>query len=52
MINDNYRLKVIPGDPVTKFDASEQIDHHKLDNSGNANDLLNEISSKLESEDN
>jgi hypothetical protein len=49
IMNDKYRPNIINDDPVTQFDALSQTDHDKSDDSGNANDFLNELSRKFES---
>jgi len=48
-INDKDRPKINDDSPVTKFDSSEQTDHERPDDSGNAKDLLNDLSCKFES---
>jgi hypothetical protein len=45
--NDKFPPKAINDDPVTQFDSSQQTDHDKPYDSGNASDFLNELSNKF-----
>jgi hypothetical protein len=49
IIHDKYLPTIIHDDPVAQFDSSKQTDHGKPDDSRNANDFLNDLPSKFES---
>jgi hypothetical protein len=47
--NNKFQPNSINDDPVANFESSQRTDHGRSDDSGNANDFLNEISSKSDS---
>jgi hypothetical protein len=49
IINDKCQPNIIKDDLGTKFDSSSQTHHDNPDDSGDANDFLNKLSSEFES---